>query len=279
MNKLKQKLSRHLIVLCLLLGTSPLHSLSFNYAQPFALNPVNEGIQLGLGTALSGSAIVFDKIVKIKKNNYDPAEYDKKDIPDLDMLFARPYSKGLHITGTVTCGLALMTPALFGILPSNEWLTIGVMYAETLLFANGIKEWIKLTVYRARPYMYFDNYPQKKVDDGDWNCSFPSGHTTLAFSGAAFTTMVFCQCFPDSKWKYAVAGTSFGIATLTGALRMASGNHFFSDVFAGALIGTICGIAVPYMHTKDFYSKFEVNRHGSTELSFTPAGINLAFSF
>ena len=279
MHKIRQRLTKTLISLCFILSTASAGALSFNYTQPFALNPINEGIQLGIGTTLSGSALVCDKIIKIKKNEYNPAEYDKNNIPDLDMLFARPYSKGLHITGTITCGLALLTPAVFGILPSNEWLTIGTMYAETLLYANGIKEWLKLVIYRARPYMYFDNYPVKKLEDGDWNCSFPSGHTTLAFAGASFTAMVFCQCFPDSKWKYAVSGAAFGIAALTGALRMASGNHFFTDVLAGAVIGTVCGFAVPYMHTRPFYAKFENNRHGYTEMSLNLSGINLAFSF
>ena len=189
-----------------------------------------------------------------------------------------PYSKPLHIVGTGTAALAMLTPAVFAIMPSSEWLTIGTMYVETLLFANGIKEWTKLLVYRARPYMYFDDYPEDKLEDGDWNCSFPSGHTTLAFAGAAFTTMVFCQCFPNSNWKYAVAGISFGMAAITGGLRMASGNHFFTDVLTGAVIGTAVGFAVPYMHTKTFYSKFE-RKSKSGDASLTPAGFSFTYNF
>ncbi len=276
---IKARVQKLIILLVLLLSTGKLFSLTYDYESAFALNPVNEGIELGLGTLLSGSAFVCDKIVPIKKNNYNPADWNKNDVPDLDSIFMRPYSKPLHLTGTASCGLTMLTPVLFGIiLPKDEWLTAGLMYTETLLFANGIKEWIKLLVYRARPYMYFDGYPQKKVDEGDWNCSFPSGHTTFAFAGAAFTTMAFCQYFPDSKYKYAVAGVSFGLATLTGCLRMASGNHFFSDVLTGAVIGTVCGIAVPYFHTKDFY-KSRQKKSGSTDLSFAPMGINLSIAF
>ncbi len=248
------------------------------YVQPFALNPVNEGIQLSVGALLSGSALVCDKFVHLKKNEYNPDDWDMSAIPNLEQIFMRPYSKPLHVVGTVTVGAAMLTPALFAILPSNEWLTIGTMYAETLLLANGIKEWTKLLVYRARPYMYFDGFPQDKVDDGDWNCSFPSGHTTLAFAGAAFTTMVFCQCFPDSNWNYAVAGISFGLATLTGVLRMASGNHFFTDVLVGAIIGTACGFAVPYMHTKAFYGKFE-KKSGRANAALSPAGFSFTYNF
>ena len=265
--------------LFLIFITRPVFSLggTVDYTPAFSLNPVNEGIELTTGVLLSGTALVFDKLVPIKENHYDPADWKIDDIPSMDYFFMQDYSKPLHIVGTGTMLLSLFTPAMFAALPSEEWLTVGTMYAETMLIANGIKEWLKLIVYRARPYMYFDGYPQDKVDEGDWNCSFPSGHTTMAFTGAAFTTMLFCQYFPESKWKYAVAGTSFGIAALTGALRIASGNHFVSDVITGAIIGTVCGIAVPYFHTKQFYSKFE--KHKNPDLNVSPMGINLSFRF
>ncbi len=267
---------KFLLTLIFIFLCRPAFSLSVSYEQAFTLTPLNEGLELGFGTLLSGSALVCDKFVHLKKNNYNAADLNFNDVPDLDALFARPYSKPLHIAGTATAALTLMAPAVFVVLPQSEWLTVGTMYVETLLFANGIKEWLKLIVYRARPYMYFDGYPQDKLNDGDWNCSFPSGHSTLAFAGAAFTTMLFCQYFPDSKWKYAVAGASFGVAALTGALRMASGNHFFTDVLAGAFIGTLCGIAVPYMHTKGFYDNHSKNKR-SVNASVMPYGINLSF--
>ena len=273
-------MKRRIIFLATLLTlvlTKPVFSLgnTVDYTPVFSLNPINDGIELTTGVLLSGSALVFDKLVPIKENHYDQADWNIDDIPSMDYFFMQDYNKPLHIVGTGTMALTMLTPAMFAVLPSEEWLTVGTMYAETLLIANGIKEWLKLVVYRARPYMYFDGYPQDKVDEGDWNCSFPSGHTTLAFAGASFTTMLFCQYFPDSKWKYAVAGASFGIAALTGVLRIASGNHFVSDVVTGAIIGTACGIAVPYFHTKSFYSKFE--KRNSPDLSVTPMGINLSF--
>ncbi|MBO4532561.1 MAG: phosphatase PAP2 family protein [Treponema sp.] len=274
-NKLFSK--KILLPLFFLLFCRPAFSLSVSYEQAFSLHPLNEGLELSFGTLLSGSALVCDKFVHLKKNNYNAADWSINDVPDLDALFARPYSKPLHIVGTGTAALVLLSPAMFAVLPQSEWLTVGTMYTETLLLANGIKEWLKLLVYRARPYMYFDGYPQDKLTEGDWNCSFPSGHSTLAFAGAAFTTMLYCQYFPDSKYKYAVAGASFGVAALTGILRMASGNHFFTDVLAGAVIGTACGIAVPYMHTKGFYENHSKNK-GSVNASVMPYGINLSFN-
>lgn len=260
------------------LSASGFSASAMDFIQSFALNPVNDSIQLGVGAALSGSALICDKFVHIKKNEFNPADWKKEDIPELEQIFMRPYSKPLHIVGTGTMGLALAAPAILALAPSNQWLTFGTMYLETLLIANGIKEWTKLLVYRARPYMYFDDFPQEKVEDGDWSCSFPSGHTTFAFAGAAFTTMVFCQCFPNSDWKYVVAGASFGLAALTGAMRMASGNHFLTDVLVGAVIGTAVGFTVPYLHTKSFYGKFE-KKSGAASAGLNPAGFTFTYNF
>lgn len=277
----KIKKLRASVIICFFLLASNLFALDVDYVQPFKLNPLNDGIQLGVGIGLSGSAFVCDKFVHLKKNEYNASDWVKSDIPVFEQIFMRPYSKPLHIVGTGTMALSMAAPAVFAVMPYKEWFTIGTMYAETLLIANGIKEWTKLLVYRARPYMYFDGYPQDKLEDGDWNCSFPSGHTTLAFAGAAFTTMVYCQCFPKSKWKYAVAGASFGMAAVTGALRMASGNHFFTDVLAGAFIGTACGFLVPFLHSQLFYGKFEKEsgEGNSARAQISPAGFNMTFSF
>ena len=274
-NKLLNKIS--LTVLLIFLA-KPAFSLTLDYEKAFSLNPVNDGIQLPLGTLLTGSAIICDNVFHIKSHEYNAADWNVNDLPEIDRFFMQPYSKALHIAGTGAVALALGSPLMFAALPSEEWLTIGAMYAETLLFANGIKQWTKLLVYRARPYMYFDGYPQDKFEDGDWNCSFPSGHTTFAFASASFVTMLFCNYFPDSKWKYTVAGASYGLAVLTGCLRIASGNHFFTDVVTGAFIGTVCGLAIPYMHTKDFYSKFEKKSKGASA-SVSPLGVNLCFNF
>ena len=269
---------RKIFVTAALICTCSLHAVELDYIQPFQLNPVNEGIQLGLDLAINGSATICNIFADFKKNEYNKDELDKSHIPGLEQMFMRPYSKPLHITGTATMFIAMATPTVFAIMPSSEWLTIGTMYFETMLLANGIKEWMKILIFRPRPYMYFEGIPQEKLDDGDWNRSFPSGHSTLAFAGAAFTTMVFCQCFPNSKWNYAVAGISFGLAALTGGLRIASGNHFFTDVLAGAVIGTACGFAVPYMHTQAFYAKFG-KKTSRAKASVNPAGFNISFSF
>ena len=97
--------------------------------------------------------------------------------------------------------------------------------------------------------MYYDGYPQQKVDSGSWNRSFPSAHTSMSFAGASFASYVFWKYNPESKWRILVTAISYSLAATVAVLRVASGNHFATDVLAGALIGTAIGIGIPALHT------------------------------
>ncbi len=114
--------------------------------------------------------------------------------------------------------------------------------------------------------MYFEGYPEKEVKSGDSERSFPSRHSILAFASATFTSYVFSTYYPDSDWKVPVSLLSYGLAATTSAFRVASGNHFLTDVVAGALIGTAVGLAVPALH-----SQFDENR--GTDMPNPPFGL------
>ena len=60
--------------------------------------------------------------------------------------------------------------------------------------------------------------------------SFPSGHTSAAFQGAAFIHERY-------GWKPAV--TAYFCATFVAYSRVESKNHYTEDVIAGAFIGTL----------------------------------------
>lgn len=122
----------------------------------------------------------------------------------------------------------------------------GMMLGEAFLLTMATKEFFKLAIDRDRPYTYFEDFTQDP--DGDQKNSFPSGHTAYAFMGATFLTSTFLKEFPGSKLKIPVITTSYILATGVGILRVRSGNHFLTDVFAGALIGSLYGWAVPKFH-------------------------------
>ena len=64
--------------------------------------------------------------------------------------------------------------------------------------------------------------------------SFPSGHTTGAFTFAS----VIAAHYDDNPW---VDVTAYGIASLVGAARIRLDAHWMSDVAGGALVGGLIG--------------------------------------
>ncbi len=220
----------------------------FGNQELFKVNVVEESILFGTGLALNGTSFIIEKT---RAPALPEFPYHIEDINILDQKLAFAYSSSLHKISTVSCVVGMLTPGILALsTDSSEWLTISLMYAETFLLANGIKELTKTFVARPRPYMYFDGYPQKKLDEGDWDDSFFSGHTALAFTGAAFTSYVFAKYNPDSPWRFAVVAGTYTLAAATGIMRVAGGNHFVTDILVGAAVGTACGILVPWLHTK-----------------------------
>ena len=70
--------------------------------------------------------------------------------------------------------------------------------------------------------------------DESGNDSFPSGTTANAF--AAATTL-------NLRYGWEVGFPAYGIATLVGVGRVQADKHYWEDVMAGALIGSLAGWA------------------------------------
>lgn len=216
----------------------------------FDLDPLAEVVIAG--GALGVIAFDYLKTEKNTKKGKNPTftgVRNPSEIPATDAIFYKEYNKTFDYIGTGLQFAAMLTPAVFVMAPKKDWFTVGIMYTESLLWAYGLKNLGKAMVYRARPYTYATGWPQKDVDDGDWYNSFPSGHATMAFNAATFTTLVYGSFFPEGKTKYIVGAGCYAIAAATAASRIMSGNHFLSDVLTGAAIGTTTGLMIPIAHT------------------------------
>lgn len=246
---------------------------------PFSLS-LHKDVPLFCGIALlDGAAIYLDKIAKINCNEYDGTLFDDKDVNGFDRMVMHPYSKNLDWAANGTAVASCLMPAVLFAAPQSDWLTYGTMYAQTMMLAYGVAEMGKLCTKRTRPYMYFDDYPEDDVAEGDWCNSFPSGHTTIAFAAATFTSYTFCGAFPDSPLKGVVVASSYSLALATAALRVSSGNHFMTDVLAGAVAGSACGFLVPFLHKKASHLLPPELRSDKMNLSVLPGGVNMSIRF
>ena len=115
----------------------------------------------------------------------------------------------------------------FGFKPRNDFQhqTINIIVANAI--GASVFTTLKYTVKEERP------------DQSD-DLSFPSGHTSIAFTNAA---LLYYE-YKDSNVWYASSGFLF--ATATGILRIANNRHYTSDVLTGAGIGLASGLIVSY---------------------------------
>ena len=240
----------------------------------FKLDLTLDAFLLGGGLALSAAGL----FAQPEYSDWDGVKYDSSRVNAFDRSVIHSYNKGFDLAGHILLGLSMAAPASMVFLMPEEWLPLTVMYAETLLIANGIKEIMKNSISRVRPYMYADNPPGDDVESGDYARSFPSGHTTMAFTSATFFSYVFTKYYPDSVYRYPVYAGSFLLAAATAGMRIASANHFPTDVLAGAAIGSLVGFLVPFIHTLN--ERFQESR-GSDSVSFavSPAGAAVSYSY
>lgn len=108
----------------------------------------------------------------------------------------------------------------------------GARMLASHLLATAIKTVVKRNIDRTRPHSVQDGkaYRLKPGHSGSHDfSSFPSGHTAGAVAVARAAARVYPAAVP------ALAGATIGIA----ALQLPTGNHYGSDVAAGAAIGFV----------------------------------------
>ncbi len=159
------------------------------------------------------------------------------------------YNKNTDDIGTVISLSTLISlPFLIDTWEVEDLSVICVMYLESLLLSYGTKDVLKALISRPRPYTHRSDSSADIIDERDSYFSFPSGHTSIAFMTASFSTYVFSQGESSRNAKIVMGASSFTLATLTGVLRVTSGAHYPTDVIAGAVLGSGIGFFVPYMH-------------------------------
>lgn len=142
-----------------------------------------------------------------------------------------------------TLPIAIGTPTLIagiGLLKKDskttkKGLLIATSLASTVLLTAGAKQIFD----RPRPYI---TYPFLDNQTTEKDLSFPSGHTSTAFTIATSLTLAY------PKWY--VILPSYTWATLTGYSRLHLGVHYPSDVLAGAIVGSGCALLTHYLNKK-----------------------------
>ena len=134
----------------------------------------------------------------------------------------------------------------FGMKAKNDWFDQTKYLIISNVVSTGISELLKATITKTRP-------------DGD-PYSFPSGHSTIAFTNAA----VLQNEFQETSTVYAYSGYAF--AATTGVFRMLNNKHYVSDVLVGAGIGILVTQLVYHFEPLKNFNPFKKSKN----ISFFP---------
>lgn len=116
----------------------------------------------------------------------------------------------------------------------------------TLSFASVtlVTSFLKYIVLRTRPG---PNECQTPDCTASRYRSFPSGHTSLAFTAASLSCTYHLRVgiYGSRAADIAACGTSLAFALTTAVLRMIARKHYLSDVLVGGALGVLAGWVLP----------------------------------
>jgi membrane-associated phospholipid phosphatase len=140
---------------------------------------------------------------------------------------------------------------------------------SSLIVATAVLVPFKYGFGRATPADGEGNSSFKPFSSQD---SFPSGHTTWAFTAAAAITEHYTE-----PW---VQVTAYGLATLVGLARLEQNQHWTSDVLAGAILGTTLGKLVTRLNQrKRFGQQGQYQFTIDPQLGMGYQGVRMALKF
>ncbi len=237
-----------LLLILLILSTSH----AAETISPYKISPKVDYPLIASSFFLGVLPQVFGKELSNKNSQTD---FNKDNVNTLDRTF---------INGTCdTCGdisdvfvVAIPLTSL-GYLSNRHLETSAyhLMWEDYVLFAQGLSmtgafgQIVRHSFKRPRPYLYNNNPNDPRRDQED-KLSFFSGHTASSFTSATMFAQIIQKRFPEENHTKLTVGL-YSLASLVGAGRILSGDHFFTDVLTGAVVGTTVGYLVPYFHERD----------------------------
>lgn len=132
-----------------------------------------------------------------------------------------------------------------GVLPG---LNDMVVVAEAGFVATALPSMTTLATSRPRPFTYGNKAPLADRTSGGATLSFISSHTSISFAVATSMFVAEKRLHPKSALPWVVLGVGLATATSVGTARVMAGQHFPTDVIAGAAIGASVGIVVASVH-------------------------------
>ncbi|MGH7296268.1 MAG: phosphatase PAP2 family protein [Polyangiaceae bacterium] len=226
--------------------------------QHFTIDPVSDISLTGGGAGVTVLLSLILSTGEIKPSPIVPG--DRSRLLGIDDIAVRqtldPHAATYSTVGLWTAvGFAAVDPFLSA--TRDGWdaaLVDAVMYAETLSLTEALTDVTKIAVRRPRPIDYI-NCTQTTASPLTGSCgstdvelSFFSGHAATVSAITATATYLAFTRSPHTARPWITLGIGTLLTSFVSYERVRSGNHFPTDVLAGAAAGAMVGILVPHLH-------------------------------
>jgi undecaprenyl-diphosphatase len=226
--------------------------------QHFVLDPVADGALTAMGF---GFSFLLGEVLSTGEIKPPPITVSSSNLLSIDRTAvtqtidtsASTFSDvGLY----ATVGFAVLDPILSGFRDGWDAAVVdGFMYAESGSLALTLTDVTKIAVRRPRPIDYIrcplvngQPNPGPDCESTDLGLSFFSGHASAVASIGATATYLAFMRDPHSARPWITLVASTALTTFVSIERVRAGEHFPTDVIAGALAGAAIGVLVPHLH-------------------------------
>ncbi|MFC1887946.1 phosphatase PAP2 family protein [Candidatus Cloacimonadota bacterium] len=198
-----------------------------------------------------------EEIVQKKLQDNEASNLNKNDIPWYDNWISFKYDKDLKKVSDYTY-MSLLGTSLALTFHRKNFIENFLVLGEIMVAQSAVGKWVKTISARKRPYVYDTSSNRKNQN------SFYSLHSSGAFAIATYTYYYYSKMHGRN---YLLAALLYSGASATAVLRVASAQHFPSDVVAGALAGSLISYLICH--------KYE----SALKLSLTPGSIAISLNF
>ncbi len=173
----------------------------------------------------------------------------REDLPAFDRPFAGRYDRNAGTVSDIAILIMLGGGALMAGIDGG--LVDFLVALNAVLVSSAVTVPTTMAVGRPRPFVYGEEATLDERTEGGAALSFPSGHTANSFAAALAVFHGVRARHPGSSLPWIVLGVGLALSTTVAVGRVLGGEHFPSDVVAGAAIGASLGWLVPELHLKD----------------------------
>jgi len=228
----------------------------------FVADPVTDGaiLSISLGFAALLDMIIGTRELKpqVPGDDNDLLSFDRAVIDDEPSAGWKAVSNvGLGLAGAYAVGDSIYTAAAVG---SEAGFVDFIIYGESAAITWALTDLAKLAVRRPRPSAYqrreeleASQDPSRADDPDEYSgtnaaLSFFSGHASITAALCSTATYLAFAREHTATRGIVTAGGGLVLTTAVAVGRVKGGQHFPTDVIAGAMAGTGVGALVPHLH-------------------------------